>query len=136
MKPEGEFPVAIGRTTPKEFLGRWRITGSDVWGSDALDLAGPAHITFVDALLGDFQMIAIEGGLDCRFSGNRVAFSWVGDDDGEASSGRGWAEVLQDGTLRGRMFIHQGDDSAFVAVREVARSPRRLRHRAVSTRRR
>ena len=47
----------------------------------------------------------------------RVEFSWVGDDDGEQTNGRGWAEIGKDGKLRGRLYFHQGDDSSFVAQR-------------------
>src|SRR5580704_17575022 len=34
------------RTTPKTFAGTWRITESEVWDEDALDMVVPAHITF------------------------------------------------------------------------------------------
>jgi hypothetical protein len=106
------------RTTPKQFLGRWRIAETDMWDRDALDLVVPAHITFKQGALGHFQMIAVEGGLDCRFDGDRVEFSWLGDDEGQPTGGRGWAELKDDGKLRGRLYFHQGDDTEFVAERE------------------
>jgi hypothetical protein len=118
-----EMLAAHARTTPKQFLGRWRITETDVWAQDALDLVFPAHITFEKGALGHFQMIAVEGGLDCSFGGNGVEFSWLGDDEGEPTGGRGWAEVEKNGTLRGVLFFHQGDDSRFAAKREEARRP-------------
>jgi hypothetical protein len=62
-------------------------------------------------------MIAVQGDLDCRFEGNRVEFTWIGDDDGSEASGRGWAEIGKDRKLRGRIYFHQGDDSALVAKR-------------------
>lgn len=65
-------------------------------------------------------MIAVEGGIDCRFEGDRVEFSWVGDDDCDSANGRGWAEITKKGTLEGRIFFHQGDDSAFTARRSRA----------------
>ena len=113
------------RTTPEQFLGRWRIAETGMWDPDALDLVVPAHITFEQGGLGHFQMIAVEGGLDCRFQGNRVEFSWLGDDEGQPTGGRGWAEIQPDGTLRGRLYLHQGDDSGFVAKREDAPRPER-----------
>ena len=115
------------RTPPKQFLGRWRIIETDVWDQDALDLVVPAHMTFERGALGHFQMIAVEGGLDCRFDGNRVEFSWLGDDEGQPTGGRGWAELEPDGKLRGRLYFHQGDDTEFVANREEAPRPRRKR---------
>ncbi len=105
--------------TPKAFAGTWRITEAELWDEDALDMVAPAHVTFAADGLGHFQMIAVEGGTDCRFEGNRVEFSWVGDDDGHESNGRGWAEIGKDGKLRGRIFFHQGDDSSFVAKRKT-----------------
>ena len=105
--------------TPKTFAGTWRITETELWDEDALDMAVPAHITFTADGLGHFQMIAVEGGIDCRFEGKRVEFSWVGDDDGSETNGRGWAEIGKDGKLRGRIYFHQGDDSSFVAKRRT-----------------
>jgi hypothetical protein len=113
------------RTTPRQFLGRWRIAEADMWDRDALDLVVPAHITFEQGALGHFQMIAVEGGLDCRFDGDRAEFSWLGDDEGQPTGGRGWAKLETDGKLRGRLYFHQGDDREFVAEREKARGPGR-----------
>lgn len=107
--------------TPKTFAGKWRITETELWDEDALDLVVPAHITFDADGLGTFQMIAVEGGLDCRFDGDRVDFSWVGDDDGDAANGRGWAELTTTGSLEGRIYFHQGDDSGFIAKRARSR---------------
>ncbi len=110
------------RQTPNDFVGRRRIIDSEVWDQDALDTVVPATIRFDKNGLGYFWMIAVEGGLDCRFDGDRVEFSWIGDDDGDPTCGRGWANIEADGKLRGRIFFHQGEDSAFVAEREK-RSP-------------
>ncbi len=109
--------------TPKNFLGTWLIVETELWDKDALDLVVPAHMDFTVDGLGHFKMIAVEGGLDCRFDGSRVEFSWIGDDDGDPTNGRGWAEIGRDGKLRGRIFFHQGDDSSFVACRQLERGP-------------
>ena len=110
--------------TPKKFVGKWRIVETEMWDADALDLVVPAHITLEANGLGHFQMIAVEGGIDCRFENDRVEFSWVGDDDGSETNGRGWAEIGKDGKLRGRLYFHQGDDSSFVARRGTAKRAR------------
>ncbi len=34
--------------TPKKFVGDWRITETELWDEDALDLVVPAHITVDD----------------------------------------------------------------------------------------
>ncbi|MFP2924400.1 hypothetical protein ACLESO_04120 [Pyxidicoccus sp. 3LG] len=104
--------------------GRYRLTSTELWDSDALDLLEPAFIRFEGENAGEFRMIAIEGGLDCRH-GTRdgrpaVEFSWAGMDELDEVSGRGWAVLEEDGTLSGRLFFHQGDDSAFIAEPEGA----------------
>ena len=101
--------------------GRWRIAQTDLWDRDAIDLLGPAFIEINADGTGAFRFIAVEGQLDCRFDelgANRVVeFSWVGDDEGDFVSGRGWANLCTDGSLEGRLFFHMGDDSAFRATR-------------------
>src|SRR5213594_4166204 len=98
------------------FVGRWRITAMELWGREDLDLVGPAFIEFDRHGMGEFQFIAVQGGLDCRFTERggmpTVEFSWEGQDNGEASLGRGWA-ILREGQLEGRWFFHRGDDSWF-----------------------
>jgi hypothetical protein len=83
------------------------------WARDA------APLTFTADGLGHFQMIAVQGDIDARFEGNRVEFSWVGDDDGSETNGRGWGEIGEDGKLRGRIYLHHGDDSSFVAKKKA-----------------
>jgi hypothetical protein len=48
-----------------------------------------------------------------------VEFSWEGNDECDPASGRGWAVLEKDGSLRGRIFFHLGDDSGFAAVPEA-----------------
>jgi hypothetical protein len=113
------------------FVGPWRIRTMEVWSPDAFDLLGPAHFTFQPDGLGTFRFIAVEGDMDCRF-GHRdgkplVEFSWEGGDDGDPMTGRGWA-VVDGEVLRGHIFLHGGDDSAFTATREVV-VPSRQRRR-------
>ena len=100
--------------------GRWRIVQSDMWDQDALDLIKPAEISFGSQHRGRLRMIAIDASLDYRVteeSGQaRVEFSWSGSDEGDPIYGRGFAE--QDGDrIVGKLFIHNGDESSFVANR-------------------
>jgi hypothetical protein len=39
----------------KVVLGDWRITGTEVWDADYLDMEVPAHITLRADLTGQFQ---------------------------------------------------------------------------------
>jgi len=93
----------------------------ELWDTTYIDLEGPAHITFDRDRLGSFQFGAVVGWIDYRLGsrdGNPVVeFSWEGRNDADPVCGRGWATV--DGNrLIGRLFFHNGDDSAFVALRQ------------------
>ncbi|AYA23413.1 hypothetical protein C6369_001870 [Rhodococcus rhodochrous] len=101
----------------QHLTGRWRIVEMELWDQDAIDLIEPGFIEFAGDGTGQFGFIAVRGSMDCRTTernGNlAVEFSWVGDDEGDEVSGRGWAALLQDATLEGHLFIHMGDDSGF-----------------------
>lgn len=91
-------------------VGAWRISEMQTWDQEAIELLGPAFIEFDDDGLGRFRFIAVEGFMDCRY-GHRdgrasAEFSWAGQDDCDPASGRGWAALEKDGTLRGHIFIH------------------------------
>jgi hypothetical protein len=104
-------------------VGRWRIVETDLWDRGALDLVEPAHIRFGRGGLGEMRLIAIDASIDYRLDrrdgATLVEFSWAGRDERDATSGRAWARIDGD-TMRGKLFIHQGDESAFVASREAS----------------
>jgi len=104
----------------RRVVGLWRIVEMGLWDREAIDLVGPAYIEIKPDGQGSFRFIAVEGFLDCRhgeIDGHpRVEFTWEGDDEGDPRSGRGWAQLESDGTLRGHIFFHAGDDSGFRAV--------------------
>lgn len=132
-KPITPRPRDVAASSPTNpFAGHWRLTKTELWDREALDLLGPAFIRFEDDRTGGFQFIAVRGGLDCRFSERgglpAVEFSWEGDDEGDARSGRGWA-ILREGALEGRLFFHGGDDSWFVAMRASRSRPSQVTRR-------
>ncbi len=95
-----------------------------------LDPLGPADLTFERDGLGRLGFLAIQAGLDYRVGkrdgGPTVEFSFEGSDEGDRITGRGWATLAVD-ELRGRIFIHHGDDSGFTARRCQRAAPRRKR---------
>jgi hypothetical protein len=119
--------------TEPGFHGRWRITSTEIWDRETLDRFEPAFLRF-DGRTGQLGMIAIGVELDCRY-GERdghplVEFTFAGDDDGHPCYGRGWAVPEGDATLCGHLYLHDGDDSGFVAERvatSTSKSPRRER---------
>jgi len=102
-------------------LGTWRIVEMELWDQEAIDLMGPAFIEFGKDQAGQLRFIAVEGWMDCRHDQRdgppRVEFTWDGHDEGDQAHGRGWASLADDGSLRGRIYFHLGDDSGFRAVR-------------------
>ncbi len=100
--------------------GNWRIVEMELWDRDTIDLVGPAFIEFRPDGTGHIRFIAVQGHLDhrsVRGAGlGKVEFSWEGTDEGDQASGRGSAQLDDDGSLCGRIFFHMGDDSGFRAV--------------------
>jgi hypothetical protein len=110
----------------KSILGNWRITETELWDLEALDLVTQASLSLKPAGVGQIALIAIEAQLDYRVVMRDglpgIEFSFEGFDEGDEVFGRGWA-VLDEDQLRGRLFFHQGDDSSFVAQRKPRKSP-------------
>jgi hypothetical protein len=109
----------------KSFAGYWRIVEMDVWDKDVIDIGEEAHLSFKGVSEGEIAFVAVKGFLDVRYGlrdGAACAeFSWQGYDEGDEVCGRGWATLGDDGRLAGHIFIHQGDDSAFVCRRTRTR---------------
>jgi hypothetical protein len=90
--------------------GKWRIAEMDLGDQDAIDLLGPAFIEFGKERSGPFRFIAVEGWMDCVHKGRNgrpyTEFTRNGNDECDPACGRGWANLHDDGSLSGRIFIH------------------------------
>jgi hypothetical protein len=95
-----------------------RILEMDHWDKEFIDLVGEGHITFEKKNRGELQFGAVECDLDCSIERvvehERIEFSFVGHDEGDEVSGREWA-VLDGDRLRGRIYIHDGEEYGFMA---------------------
>jgi hypothetical protein len=72
------------------------------------------------------ELVAIGASIDYRVvrrdGASMVEFTWAGFDEMNPTSGRGWAWI--DGNMMsGKLFVHQGDESSFVARRERVTAP-------------
>jgi hypothetical protein len=107
-------------TIPRKIVGRWRIVEMEEW--DELDVLGPPFIELDAKGLGSFTFMVVEGWMDVRraehLGPTGVEFSWEGQQEMDPACGRGWAHLIDDGELVGRIFLHLSDDSSFRAVRE------------------
>lgn len=120
----------------KAFAGHWRIVEMDNWDSDLLDLVEEAHLTVGGKSDGKIAFGALKGFLDVSYGsrdGSACAeFSWEGHDENDSSCGRGWAMIGTASRLVGHLYIHNGDDSAFVCERGlVLQQPARCRGMAM-----
>jgi hypothetical protein len=108
------------KTKIETFTGTWFIVEMEAWVQEYVNMEVQGHVTFKKDGAGHFQFGLFQGDMDCRIEtvGGRdgIGFSWEGQDEMDSASGRGWA-VIENDELCGRIFIHQGDDSAFQARR-------------------
>ena len=109
------------------FVGRWRITRTDLWGDEDLDLIGRPEIAFDRRGGGSIRVGALEAELDHRVDKNagvlRLEFTWSGYDEMDPVSGRGWVEI-EGASMRGKVFIHMGEEIEFNAVRQDGKQRR------------
>jgi hypothetical protein len=108
------------KTKLKPFVGKWSIVEMEAWDQEYVNMEVPGHFMFKKDGTGLFQFGLVQGEMDCRIENvegkERIEFSWNGQDEMDPASGRGWA-VIENKELHGRIFLHQGDDSAFRAKR-------------------
>ena len=100
-----------------QLLGHWRITKSDMWDRDFLDLVGPAKICFEVNGHGGFAFGAIEAGMGLEYGRIIVFFHFEGFDEGDDVRGTGPAELMDDGALEIELSFWNGDDAILYARR-------------------
>jgi len=105
----------------RSLLGTWRIIKTELWKQSDLDEIVEAHLTLENDNLGEFAFLCVRADIDYRVVERDglpgIEFSFQGEDELDPVSGRGWAVLAAD-ELRGRLFFHRGDDSAFTAKRQ------------------
>ncbi len=98
-----------------KYSGKWRIIESDY-----TDLPAPGYVMLNPDKASGFKVGRLQGIMDCRIEeyggSERIEFSWYGKIGTVIAYGRGWA-MIRDEKLSGRIYIHDGDDSEFVAVK-------------------
>ena len=100
-----------------KLIGRWRITESEEWAPDMMDMDGPAMIEIKKNGFGFFNFCAVEVDIDYRASKKekeKIEFSFSGQDDRDPVSGRGWFK-LNGEKLKLQIFFHRGMESWFEA---------------------
>lgn len=99
-------------------LGAWRITGSDLWDRDYLDLTGPAKLSIKSDGQGEIAFGAMQASLDLEYGREIAFFRWYGFDEMDEVTGSGSAELLDDGTLVIAFVYDNGDEAIITAIKE------------------
>lgn len=101
------------------FTGKWCIVEMEAWDQDYVNMEVPGYIRISSDGTGQFQFGLVSGDIDGRVEPwadtPRFEFSWSGHDENDPICGRGWV-VIENGELRGRIYLHLADDSAFRAI--------------------
>jgi hypothetical protein len=104
---------------PAGCAGWWRIVDTSMWGSDDIDMLGPALLSLTGE--GDrLRMFVLLAYVNAKPTKAGVSFTWEGAWEFDQVSGSGTAALRRDGRLSGRIRIKDGDASTFVAERAEA----------------
>ncbi len=95
-------------------LGKWRIIELPGCEDDYADMVEPA---FIDFDQGAFAFGCVTGRFHGGGEATAISFDWDGHDEMDEARGSGWAELQPNGSLRGEIHLHQGDEIAFIARR-------------------
>ena len=102
-------------------LGKWRITQMPDYTEDFPDMMEPAYILF-ELVRGEFAFGCVTGHIFGGGDFDAIQFDWEGNDEMEEACGSGWAELQDDGSLKGEICLVNGDDIPFIARRSKTSS--------------
>ena len=104
--------------------GLYEIVEMELWDKDAIDLVESGYISIIGKK-GKLHFICVDGQMEIQKTKDRYLFTWEGNDECDPASGYGNFTCSGD-TLTGRIYLHDSDDSSFVAVKvpKVNRLPK------------
>jgi hypothetical protein len=104
----------------RDLYGWWRITETSQWGSRSLDLQGTALISITGSY-DQIRMIALIARVTSWKPTKAVAsYTWEVSWEYDQMTGTGRVRIGNDGKLRGKFRIKDGDESTFIAERTTA----------------
>jgi hypothetical protein len=86
------------------------------------DIAVAGSFILFDEDGGEFAFDCLTGCIHGACDGDAVQFGWQGNDEMEPANGDGWAELQNDGSLEGEIYLFNGDDIPFIARRSETSS--------------
>lgn len=107
-----------------KYAGAWHILEMDQWDADYFNMEVQAYFRIGVNGLGDFQFGLVSGDLDGEIVElgrlERFEFTWEGQDENDPVSGSGWLKLKGPDKVEGKIKLHLGDSSGFIAVRADA----------------
>lgn len=104
-----------------KFKGLWHITEMEAWDEDYFNMEEQAYIEIDQRGSGKFQFGLVAGCIDGEVvkdqAGEKLEFTWEGNDECDQAFGGGWLKLQDQNTLEGKVKIHGGDSSLFTAKR-------------------
>ena len=98
-------------------LGKWRITEMPDYEDDFPDMMEPAYILFEDHGSGEFAFGCVTGQIFGGGDTAAVEFHWSGNDEMDEALGHGCADLQPEGSLKGQICFHGGDEANFTGRR-------------------
>ena len=95
--------------------GLYKIVEMELWDRGSVDLLAPTGIS-IQGKKGKLHFSGFDGKMDIKRAKERYLFTWVGNNESAPASGYG-NFTCSDDTLTGRIYMHDGYDTPFVAVK-------------------
>ncbi|NEQ66805.1 MAG: hypothetical protein F6K21_15130 [Symploca sp. SIO2D2] len=103
------------------FAGTWHITEMENWDADYFNMEVQAYLELDEHESGEFQFGLVTGYIDGEIvqaeSGEKLEFTWEGNDECDEAFGSGWLKLQDKNTIEGKVKFHGGDSSLFSAKR-------------------
>ena len=95
--------------------GLYEIVEMEIWDKKKSNPADRARIS-IQGRKGTLHFIGFDARMEIKKTGDRYLFTWVVSNESDSLSGYGNFTCSGD-TLTGRIYMHEGYDSAFVAIK-------------------
>jgi len=113
--------ITDSRDIAGKFKGTWHIYEMETWDEDYFNMEVQTYMQVNPNGLGYFQFGLVSGQIDGEIvkdgGDERFEFSWDGSDECDPASGSGWFRLKGENNTEGKIKLHLGDSSKFLARR-------------------
>ncbi len=104
-----------------KFVGTWHIVEMEMWDEEYFNMEVQAFFSINKDNSGNFQFGLVSGQIDGERvkegAGEKLEFTWEGNDECDPAFGSGWLKLRDQETMEGKIKFHAGDSSKFLAKR-------------------